>query len=77
MVYAAEGIMGTLGQLACTLNIYGTLLVPGTGIPFANTAGIATRIEYTPENVQVPDFSSSNNAPDGVNVLSWEPIAVQ
>lgn len=73
LVWTADGIIrGSLLQSGCTLNIYGALLNASTGTVLDALFNGKIRVEYRPEYLNVGDFSTSNNSPESVAVLSWE-----
>lgn len=59
-------------QLNSTFEVYGSLLMAGVGVPIDPLYTGKVRAEYNEQYLDVPDFSTSNNAPESVTVLSWE-----
>jgi len=75
LVWTAEGITnGGLLQTGHALRVHGGFLSATTSAPLPSAFVGTIRLEYVPEYLNVPDFSTSNTAPAGVKVLSWEQV---
>jgi Tfp pilus assembly protein PilX len=75
LVWVADGIIkGSVLQSAHSLKIYGGMLFAGTGTPIDTLFNGTIRLEYSPQYLNVPDFSTRNTTPESVKILSWEQV---
>lgn len=75
LVWAGDGIIkGSLLQSTHSLKVFGGMMFAGTGAPIDSLFTGTIRLEYKPEYLNVPDFSTLNTTPESVKILSWEQV---
>ena len=69
VVYAGTGITGASTTASTSININGALLITGSS-PITTYSGKLI-VSYNNAYTNIPNFSSSNQTPTGVKIISW------